>query len=197
MSIRTSALSILLLTADPNVQAQMEESFKKAAIPASVTVAKSVKSIPRASTKHAFDGVIIESSPESLTELALLQRTIDPKRTFIVSGSRSSLGHFGQMLVERELSKLNGHPANVSLEDYLEWKINAFMKGINKGVTRNLHPLLIEALEKPLITLALQETKGNQIQAAHLLGMNRNTLRKKIAQFKIPVKRERAQALAV
>ena len=42
------------------------------------------------------------------------------------------------------------------------------------------------------ITKALQETKGNQIQAAELLGLNRNTLRKKIQDLHIPVKRGRS-----
>ena len=49
----------------------------------------------------------------------------------------------------------------------------------------------------PLIALALRETNGNQIQAAHLLGMNRNTLRKKITEFGIPVKRGRASQTGV
>ena len=51
--------------------------------------------------------------------------------------------------------------------------------------------MLITAIERPLITRALQETKGNQIQAAELLGLNRNTLRKKIHDLHIPVKRNR------
>jgi len=50
---------------------------------------------------------------------------------------------------------------------------------------------LITAIERPLITRALQETNGNQIQAAELLGLNRNTLRKKIKDLHIPVKRKR------
>ena len=51
--------------------------------------------------------------------------------------------------------------------------------------------MLISAVERPLIIFALKETNGNQIQAAHLLGMNRNTLRKKIGELRIPVKREK------
>jgi two-component system nitrogen regulation response regulator GlnG len=62
---------------------------------------------------------------------------------------------------------------------------------MRRGSARDLHPMLISAVERPLIALALRETNGNQIQAAHLLGMNRNTLRKKITEFRIPVKRSR------
>ncbi|MGH7231435.1 MAG: helix-turn-helix domain-containing protein, partial [Nitrospiraceae bacterium] len=58
---------------------------------------------------------------------------------------------------------------------------------------RNLHQMLISAVERPLITLALKETNGNQIQAAQLLGVNRNTLRKKITELRIPVKREKVR----
>ena len=38
-----------------------------------------------------------------------------------------------------------------------------------------------------MISLVLEETRGNQIQAAALLGLNRNTLRKKIKELKIPL----------
>jgi two-component system nitrogen regulation response regulator GlnG len=37
--------------------------------------------------------------------------------------------------------------------------------------------------------MILNETKGNQVQAAHMLGVNRNTLRKKIKELKITIKR--------
>jgi two-component system nitrogen regulation response regulator GlnG len=82
-----------------------------------------------------------------------------------------------------------GAAAPLSLEDYVEWKMGDFVKGMRNGSGRNLHPMLISAIERPLITKALQETKGNQIQAAELLGLNRNTLRKKIHDLHIPVKR--------
>jgi two-component system nitrogen regulation response regulator GlnG len=43
-----------------------------------------------------------------------------------------------------------------------------------------LHERVLAEVERPLIHLALQATKGNQIRAASVLGINRNTLRKKI-----------------
>jgi len=44
---------------------------------------------------------------------------------------------------------------------------------------------LMSSLEKILIKRALQETRGNQVQAALLLGMSRNTLRSKIERYRI------------
>ena len=44
---------------------------------------------------------------------------------------------------------------------------------------------LIELVEKPLIERTLEKTGGNQLQAAALLGINRNTLRKKITLLDI------------
>jgi len=43
-----------------------------------------------------------------------------------------------------------------------------------------VHARVLAEVERPLIQLALRATKGNQIRAAHVLGINRNTLRKKI-----------------
>jgi two-component system nitrogen regulation response regulator GlnG len=42
-------------------------------------------------------------------------------------------------------------------------------------------------VETPLISAALAATRGNQIKAAELLGVNRNTLRKKIRDLDIQV----------
>src|SRR5947207_2133721 len=52
---------------------------------------------------------------------------------------------------------------------------------IRQGVFREI--------ERPLIVATLGATRGNQIKAAHLLGLNRNTLRKKIRELDIPVVR--------
>jgi two-component system nitrogen regulation response regulator GlnG len=51
----------------------------------------------------------------------------------------------------------------------------------------DLHRRLIEAVERPLLSAVLMHTSGNQIRAAALLGINRNTLRKKLSEFEIAV----------
>ncbi|HEY6166478.1 MAG TPA: helix-turn-helix domain-containing protein, partial [Verrucomicrobiae bacterium] len=44
---------------------------------------------------------------------------------------------------------------------------------------------IIPSVERELVVEALKETKGNQVQAAKLLGITRATLRKRIAKFRI------------
>ncbi|MCK6452978.1 MAG: nitrogen regulation protein NR(I) [Alphaproteobacteria bacterium] len=52
-----------------------------------------------------------------------------------------------------------------------------------------LYDRVLHEIERPLIGLSLGATRGNQIKAAHLLGLNRNTLRKKIRELDIQVVR--------
>lgn len=51
-----------------------------------------------------------------------------------------------------------------------------------KGV---LYKSVLEAIEKPLIEQTLQHTDGNQLKAARILGINRNTMRSKIKKLGI------------
>jgi DNA-binding NtrC family response regulator len=55
-----------------------------------------------------------------------------------------------------------------------------------KGV---LYKTVLEAVEKPLIEQALERTDGNQLKAARILGLNRNTLRNKIKKLGINVEK--------
>jgi len=55
---------------------------------------------------------------------------------------------------------------------------------------RGLYDRVLREIERPLISLSLEATRGNQIRAAELLGLNRNTLRKKIRELDIKVARD-------
>jgi two-component system, NtrC family, nitrogen regulation response regulator GlnG len=59
-----------------------------------------------------------------------------------------------------------------------------------------LYDRVLAEVERPLISLCLTATRGNQIRAAELLGLNRNTLRKKIRELEIPVVRRGAEPTA-
>jgi two-component system nitrogen regulation response regulator GlnG len=65
----------------------------------------------------------------------------------------------------------------------------AELVGVDGPEPRDLHQRIIAELEKPLIELALDRARGNQVQAARILGLNRNTLRKKLAEHSISITR--------
>lgn len=60
---------------------------------------------------------------------------------------------------------------------------------VKKSTDGNLYRSALRAVEKPLIENALDRTGGNQLKAAKILGINRNTLRSKIKRLGILVKR--------
>ena len=76
---------------------------------------------------------------------------------------------------------------DVLIEDWLGKKIKKYISKLN-GCEGNLHDLVLLGIEKPLIKIVLEEVKGNQVQASSILGINRNTLRKKINQYRIKAK---------
>jgi two-component system nitrogen regulation response regulator GlnG len=58
---------------------------------------------------------------------------------------------------------------------------------LDRGAPGDVHGALLARVEKPLIESALARTGGNQLRAAELLGINRNTLRKRILELGIDV----------
>ena len=84
--------------------------------------------------------------------------------------------------------EINASDDNGSFSDVISGYILHYLKAEREGVPVNdLYARVISEVEKPLIQLTLAETRGNQIKAATMLGLNRNTLRKKIRELEIPV----------
>ena len=72
-----------------------------------------------------------------------------------------------------------------ALEAIVELKISRFLDQIGTYYPENLHSLIMRKVEKPLINQILRRTGGNQVHAARILGINRNTLRKKMKMFSL------------
>ena len=70
-----------------------------------------------------------------------------------------------------------------SLESIVELKISRFLDQIGDYYPDNLYTMIIRKAEKPLINQILKRTGGNQVHAARILGINRNTLRKKMKLY--------------
>ena len=74
---------------------------------------------------------------------------------------------------------------DASLEEIIERKLIECVRGLREHSSANLYDLMIGLVEKPLLRAVLRETSGNQVRAAQILGINRNTLRKKLTEHGI------------
>ena len=73
----------------------------------------------------------------------------------------------------------------LSLSTLVSQRLEAFFESQLNSLPVNLYDVVIEQVECPLIIQTLKITQGNQIKAAEILGINRNTIRKKIKLFNI------------
>ncbi len=78
----------------------------------------------------------------------------------------------------------------MGLEEIIDAKLKSFISRLSDLEMTNLFETVLEMAERPLIRLILKQTGYNQIRASKVLGINRNTLRKKIRTLKIPMKEE-------
>jgi two-component system nitrogen regulation response regulator GlnG len=78
-----------------------------------------------------------------------------------------------------------GQGVAISFESFLEEKLADLVERLGGLEQGDLYDMVLQRVEKPLITHVLRKTEGNQVRAASLLGINRNTLRKKIKDLGI------------
>ncbi len=84
-------------------------------------------------------------------------------------------------------SPINDLPA--AIEPFLEKQLRLYFAAQANGLPApGLYDRVLALLERPLITQTLRATGGNQIKAAEILGLNRNTLRKKMRELGINAK---------
>ena len=77
-----------------------------------------------------------------------------------------------------------------TLSRAVERHIRQYLAAHRDGLApSDIYDQILAEVERPLIQMTLAATRGNQIKAAAMLGLNRNTLRKKIRDLDIPVVR--------
>ena len=94
-------------------------------------------------------------------------------------------------LTQPTLAAMGEEPrAEESLNAMVERHLARYFAGFEDGIPPpGLYHRILREVEFPLVSAALAATRGNQIRAADLLGVNRNTLRKKIRDLDIQVVR--------
>ena len=100
----------------------------------------------------------------------------------------------GVEVIEAELSTAEPGPSSEFPSDNLASAVEAYLEQYfatygSELPPSGLHGRILREIERPLIALSLTATRGNQVKTADLLGLNRNTLRKKIRELNIPVSR--------
>jgi two-component system nitrogen regulation response regulator GlnG len=191
------AKTILLVNDDPSLL----ECFQNS-IPAAVLSIRDTSRLRQKLKHRDFPLVILETKKDWTRDLKRLLSNGNHNDRYMIIGSSGMLKLTADRINEIT-AQLIGKPSpgstshakplqqktvpNLALEEFMEHRLKDFVKQMKVSGGRNLHPMLLREIERPLITITLRETNGNQIQAAHLLGMNRNTLRKKIKELKIRV----------
>jgi len=74
-----------------------------------------------------------------------------------------------------------------SIGEFLGEKLKRYLKAMKKLENGYLYETVLAEVEKSLFTIVLNETEGNQLKASKILGINRNTLRSKIKEYKIRI----------
>jgi Fis family transcriptional regulator, factor for inversion stimulation protein len=63
--------------------------------------------------------------------------------------------------------------------------LEQYFRDLGGAEPHSLHDMLIAAVEKPLLDVVMKQADGNQSKAAEWLGLNRNTLRRKLVDHKL------------
>lgn len=131
--------------------------------------------------RAAMDRLMVYRWPGNVRELENLIRRL---------AALYSQEVIGVEVIEAELAEASAavEPEGNGLSQSVEGHLKTYFAALGGALpTPGLYDRVLHEMERPLITLTLQATRGNQIKAAQVLGLNRNTLRKKIRELGIPV----------
>lgn len=106
---------------------------------------------------------------------------------------RAALLSPDQLLTPADFPVLGETPAGEdgdhSLEALIRNKLQASLAQMDVNELVNLYEMVLHQMERPLIEIILDKTRGNQVRTAEILGINRNTLRKKIRTLEIDLRK--------
>jgi len=71
------------------------------------------------------------------------------------------------------------------IEQCVRENLDIYFRDLDGEAPHSMHDMLIGMVEKPLLEVVMREARGNQSKAAEWLGINRNTLRRKLTEHKL------------
>ncbi len=76
-------------------------------------------------------------------------------------------------------------PQQSSIASAVEYSVRHYFSLLDGEQSTDLYQLIINEVERPLLSVVLEQTGGNQSKASMILGLNRGTLRKKLLQHNL------------
>ncbi len=71
------------------------------------------------------------------------------------------------------------------IEDCVRSSLDGYFRDLRGTEPDGMYEMLVRVVEKPLLDVVMTRAEGNQSRAAQWLGLNRNTLRKKLVEHKL------------
>jgi Fis family transcriptional regulator len=75
--------------------------------------------------------------------------------------------------------------ATISIQDCIRADLEAYFRDLHGAEPANVYGMVMRLAERPLLEVVMAHAGGNQSRAAQWLGMNRNTLRKKLQEHQL------------
>ncbi|MDM0120838.1 Fis family transcriptional regulator [Variovorax arabinosiphilus] len=72
-----------------------------------------------------------------------------------------------------------------NIEDCVRNSLESYFRDLHGTEPDGMYEMLVRVVEKPLLDVVMARAEGNQSKAAQWLGLNRNTLRKKLVEHKL------------
>jgi len=80
-------------------------------------------------------------------------------------------------------AKLEDRRKSTSLSEQVTVTLKTYFNTLEDQSATDVYEMVLQQVEKPLIEFVLQQTENNQTHAANILGINRNTLKKKMQKY--------------
>ena len=71
------------------------------------------------------------------------------------------------------------------IEECIRTSLDGYFKDLHGTEPDRMYEMMVRVIEKPLLEVVMEQAAQNQSRAAHWLGLNRNTLRKKLLEHKL------------
>lgn len=71
------------------------------------------------------------------------------------------------------------------IADCVRNNLESYLQDLGPSEPNGMYGMLVSVVERPLLEMVMQHTDNNQSKAAQWLGLNRNTLRKKLLEHKL------------